>query len=71
MGRPASSGPAHPENPLGGLVVEDHCPRGVDDEHRHEEITRQLAHEDHLHGLLGHQCRLRLYRNFKPLFFLA
>ena len=46
---------AHPEDPLGGLVVEDHRSRGVHDEHRHEEITRQLADEDHLHGLLGHQ----------------
>ena len=46
---------AHPEDPLGGLVVEDHRFRGVYDHHRHEEITRQLADEDHLHGLLGHQ----------------
>ena len=55
---------AHPENPLGGLVVEDDRPRRVDDEHRHEEIARQLANEDHLHGLLRyfrghHQTRRR------------
>ena len=46
---------AHPEDPFGGLVVEDYRFRGVHDYHRHEEITRQLADEDHLHGLLGHQ----------------
>ena len=42
---------AHPDNPLGRLIVEDDGPCRVDDQHRHEEVARQLANEDHLYGL--------------------
>ena len=49
---PAGLLEAHAEHPLGRLVVEDERACRVEHQYRHEEITRQLANQDHLHGLL-------------------
>src|SRR5215467_8025256 len=46
---------AHPENSLCGLVVEHDRSGRIDDDHRHEKVSGELANEDHLDGLLlGH-----------------
>jgi hypothetical protein len=52
---------AHPENPLGRLVVKDDRSCRVKEQHRHKQAARQLTNEDHLDSLLR---RFRAHRPF-------
>src|SRR5712691_5138178 len=42
------------EKRLGRFVVKEHVARGVDQEDRRREVTRELSHEDDLDGFLRH-----------------